>query len=188
MAAYFEHTAFTGFGKWMELQSSEELGHANRFFKYIVERGGKVTLEAIPEPKCDYKSPLEVFKASLGHEQKVSAAICAIYELAADGEGLCHAVLPQVVPRRAGRRGEERRRRSWPSWSWLATTAAAFIKLTSKPGGGPGRRRIELALRPRLPAPPAAALRPAAYALPDFRHRRGGALPAPEPRRPRPAG
>src|ERR1039458_10870440 len=25
MAAYFEHTAFTGFGKWMEVQSKEEL-------------------------------------------------------------------------------------------------------------------------------------------------------------------
>jgi ferritin len=84
MAAYFERTAFTGFGKWMEVQSKEELGHANRFFKYIVERGGKVTLEAIPEPKSDYKSPLDVFKASLGHEQKVSASICAIYELAAE--------------------------------------------------------------------------------------------------------
>jgi ferritin len=83
MAAYFESTAFTGFGKWMELQSREELGHANRFFKYIVERGGKVTLGAIPAPKCDYKSPLDAFKASLGHEQKVSASIYAIYELAA---------------------------------------------------------------------------------------------------------
>jgi ferritin len=83
MAAYFDRTPFTGFAKWMHVQSSEELGHANRFFKYIVERGGKVTLQAIPEPKGDYKSPLDVFKASLGHEQKVSASICAIYELAA---------------------------------------------------------------------------------------------------------
>jgi ferritin len=83
MAAYFERTAFSGFSKWMELQTKEEISHGNRFFKYIVERGGKVALQAIPEPKCDYKSPLEVFKASLGHEQKVSAAICAIYELAA---------------------------------------------------------------------------------------------------------
>ena len=83
MAAYFERTAFTGFGKWMQVQSREEIGHANRFFKYIVERGGKVTLKAIPEPKCDYKSPLDVFKCSLGHEQKVSASICAIYEMAA---------------------------------------------------------------------------------------------------------
>jgi ferritin len=84
MAAYFEHTAFTGFGKWMEVQSKEEIGHADRFFKYIVERGGRVTLQAIAEPKRDYKSPLDVFKTSLGHEQKVSAAICAIYELAGD--------------------------------------------------------------------------------------------------------
>ena len=83
MAAYFERTAFTGFGKWMQLQSKEEIGHANRFFKYIVERAGKVTLQAISEPKCDYKSPHDAFKASLGHEQRVSAAICAIYELAA---------------------------------------------------------------------------------------------------------
>jgi ferritin len=82
MAAYFERTAFTGFGKWMQLQSKEEIGHANRFFKYIVERAGKVTLQAISEPKCDYKSPHDAFKASLGHEQKVSASICAIYELA----------------------------------------------------------------------------------------------------------
>jgi ferritin len=82
MAAYFDRTPFSGFAKWMQVQSSEEIGHANRFFKYIVERGGKVTLRAIPEPKGDYKSPLEAFKASLGHEQKVSASICAIYELA----------------------------------------------------------------------------------------------------------
>ena len=82
MAAYFDRTPFTGFGKWMQVQSNEEIGHAGRFFKYIVERGGKVTLQAIPEPKCDYKSPLEAFKASLGHEQKVSASICAMYELA----------------------------------------------------------------------------------------------------------
>jgi ferritin len=82
MAAYFACTPFTGFAKWMDLQSNEELGHANKFFKYISERGGKVTLRAIPEPKCDYKSPLEAYRASLVHEQKVSAAICGIYELA----------------------------------------------------------------------------------------------------------
>lgn len=82
MAAYFDQTPFTGFARWMQLQSKEEIGHADRFFKYVVERGGKVTLKSIPEPKCEYKSPIEAFKVSLGHEQKVSAAICAIYELA----------------------------------------------------------------------------------------------------------
>ncbi len=82
MVAYFQSTPLTGFARWMQVQSGEEVGHAGRFFKYIVERGGKVTLGAITEPKCDYKSPLDAFKASLSHEQKVSASICAIYELA----------------------------------------------------------------------------------------------------------
>lgn len=83
MAAYFEQTPFEGFAKWMHVQSTEELDHANRFFKYMVERNGKVVLQALAAPKSDYKSALEAFKASLGHEQKVSAAICAIYDLAA---------------------------------------------------------------------------------------------------------
>jgi len=82
MAAYFEQTAFTGFAKWMRVQSDEELEHARKFFNYLVERNGRVVLKGLPEPKLDYKSPLESFQASLGHEQKVSAAICGLYELA----------------------------------------------------------------------------------------------------------
>jgi ferritin len=82
MAAYFQQTPFTGFAQWMDLQCKEELGHAHKFFNYIGERGGKVKLQAIAEPKSDYKSPLQVFETSLGHEQKVSASICGIYELA----------------------------------------------------------------------------------------------------------
>jgi ferritin len=82
MAAYFQQSAFTGFARWMELQSQEEMLHAGKFFKYIGERNGKVALQAIPEPKCDYKSALQAFQTSLGHEQKVSAAICGIYEVA----------------------------------------------------------------------------------------------------------
>jgi ferritin len=82
MAAYFQQTPFTGFAKWMDLQSGEELGHANKFFNYIGERNGKVKLQAIAEPKCEFKSPLQAFQTSLAHEQKVSGSICSIYELA----------------------------------------------------------------------------------------------------------
>ena len=82
MAAYFQQTPFTGFAKWMELQTREELQHAQKFFHYIGERNGQVSLRALAEPKGDYKSVLQVFQNSLAHEQKVSAAICAIYELA----------------------------------------------------------------------------------------------------------
>src|SRR5271157_1119908 len=81
MAAYFSQTPFTGFAGWMDLQTKEELCHAHKFFDYVVERGGKVSLKAIAEPKVEFKGPLEVFQAALGHEQRVSAAIAGLYEL-----------------------------------------------------------------------------------------------------------
>ena len=82
MAAYFEHTPFTGFARWMQVQTREEMTHAQKIFNYLSERGGKIKLQAIAEPKSEYKSVLEVFQASLGHEHKVSASICSLYELA----------------------------------------------------------------------------------------------------------
>ncbi|MGD0813615.1 MAG: ferritin [Verrucomicrobiota bacterium] len=83
MAAYFDHAAFTGFGLWMSLQSREELKHADKFFGYIVDRGGKVALQALPAPRCEYKSVLEAFQTSLIQEEEVSASINGIYETAA---------------------------------------------------------------------------------------------------------
>ncbi len=83
MAAYFEGTPFSGFAAWMHIQSNEEIGHAQKFFKYLSGRNAPVSLQGLAAPKSDYKSPLEAFRASLAHEQRVSAAIAGIYELAA---------------------------------------------------------------------------------------------------------
>jgi ferritin len=84
MAAYFEQTPYAGFAKWMEVQYSEELSHSRKFFQYISERNGKIKLQAVAEPKSEYQSTLEVFQASLAHEQKVSASIAALFELAGE--------------------------------------------------------------------------------------------------------
>lgn len=82
MAAYFESTPFNGFAAWMKKQSTEEIEHAAKIFEYVSERAGRISLGALPAPKSDYQSPLDTFRASLAHEQKVSASILAIYELA----------------------------------------------------------------------------------------------------------
>lgn len=82
IAAYFAPTPFSGFAKWMEVQTKEESEHAHKFFKYIIDRGGKVTLKALAEPKNSYASPLAAFQTSLAHEQHVSASISKLYELA----------------------------------------------------------------------------------------------------------
>ncbi|MBI3003786.1 MAG: ferritin [Ignavibacteriales bacterium] len=82
MSAYFQSTNLPGFANWMMIQSQEEYGHALKLYKHIIERGGKVELEAIAKPKMDYRSPLDVMKKVLEHEQKVTSLIHGLYELA----------------------------------------------------------------------------------------------------------
>ncbi len=83
MAAYFESLSLTGFAHWFRLQSEEEREHALRFFDYVNDRGGRVTLGAIDEPQNEFASPLDAFEHALAHEERVTAAIHAIYALAA---------------------------------------------------------------------------------------------------------
>ncbi len=51
MAAYFEGLNLPGFAKWMYGQAAEEREHGMKFFKHVVDRGGKVTLKAIAAPQ-----------------------------------------------------------------------------------------------------------------------------------------
>jgi ferritin len=86
MAAYFEEQNLTGMAHWMTMQHEEELLHARKFFQFMLDRDAGVHLGAIPEPGQDYGSPVQAFEAALAHEQKVSAAIHALYRMA-DAEG-----------------------------------------------------------------------------------------------------
>ena len=82
MEAYFEDEDLTGFANWMHVQAQEELLHADKFFNYINERGGRVKLDGIEGPKNDWDSPLEVFKEAYEHETKVTERINNLYDLA----------------------------------------------------------------------------------------------------------
>jgi ferritin len=82
MAAYFEATSLPGFASWMRAQAQEEVDHAMKFFDFVNERGGRVTLQAIEQPTVDFESPLAVFEATYEHEQKVTGLIHGLYELA----------------------------------------------------------------------------------------------------------
>jgi ferritin len=82
MAAWFEDQNLHGFANWMRMQTEEERAHAMRLFNYLIEAGGRVRLKAIDAPAVDFTSPLQVMKESLKHEQKVTASIRKLYELA----------------------------------------------------------------------------------------------------------
>ncbi len=82
MSAYFEDKNMGGFAHWMRLQAEEEYEHAMKFYEHLLDRGGRVMLAAIAAPATEWKTSLEVFKEVLAHEQKVTASINALYELA----------------------------------------------------------------------------------------------------------
>ena len=82
MAAYFEEKNLAGFAHWMRVQTDEERDHAMKFYNFILERGGKVTLKAVAAPKTEWVSNLEVFKEAADHEAEITASIHALYELA----------------------------------------------------------------------------------------------------------
>ncbi|RCK74115.1 MAG: Ferritin [Anaerolineae bacterium] len=82
MAAHFESKTLGGFANWLRIQAKEELGHAMKFYDFILERGGEVTLKAIDQPPASWKSNLEAFEQVLAHEQKVTKNIHDLYELA----------------------------------------------------------------------------------------------------------
>jgi ferritin len=82
MAAYFEDKNLTGFAHWMRVQAKEELGHAMKFFDFIVERRGRVLLEPVAAVPIEWASPLAVFENALAHEQKVTGLIHGLVNLA----------------------------------------------------------------------------------------------------------
>jgi ferritin len=75
MAAWFDAHSLPGMANWMKVQAQEETSHALIFYNYVNERGGMVDLGPIDKPEGEYGSPLDVFKATLAHEETVTASI-----------------------------------------------------------------------------------------------------------------
>jgi ferritin len=82
MSAWFQSKGLPGFANWMYIQYQEELTHANKFFNYVNERGGKVTIKAIEQMPTNWDGIIEVFEATLEHEQKVTSLIDNLVEVA----------------------------------------------------------------------------------------------------------
>lgn len=75
MASHFESESLKGMANWMRIQASEERIHAMKFFEFILDRNGKVTLTQIDAPPTSWKSPLAVFEDAYNHELKVTGLI-----------------------------------------------------------------------------------------------------------------
>lgn len=82
MAGYCAAENMNGMAHFFIKQAYEEFGHAMKFFGYINDIDGRVTTQAMPEPRNEFNSFLECFSAALEHEKKVTGRIYSILELA----------------------------------------------------------------------------------------------------------
>lgn len=98
MAAYFDNAGFEGMGRWMRAQVQEELTHAMRFYKHIIERGGQVKLQSLNILAQNWESPLKAFEAAYEHERFITSKINELVKLAqAEGDYASNSLLQWFV-------------------------------------------------------------------------------------------
>ena len=78
MAAYTDDLDLEGFTTWMDQQVTEEINHAEGMKNFLQSVGYKPVYKAIPEPRSEYESVLDVMKSALDHEKEVTRRITHI--------------------------------------------------------------------------------------------------------------
>jgi len=71
-----------GFAAFFEKQSSEERAHAEKFIQHLLDRSQVPQLAAVPQPKHDFRSLLDVAQQAEVMEQSNTRGINAVYEAA----------------------------------------------------------------------------------------------------------
>lgn len=84
MAAYCESVDLTGFSNFFKVQSQEELFHAMKFYNYIFQKNGVVTLEQIEKPNGNYENITNVFEMGYDHEKTVTSRLYKIADIATE--------------------------------------------------------------------------------------------------------
>ncbi len=82
MANHADFIGLKGFAHWFHVQVEEELAHAQKTQRYILDQGEKVILDTIEKPKTEFKSPPDLFETTLKHEKNVTSRINKLVSLA----------------------------------------------------------------------------------------------------------
>jgi ferritin len=86
LAIEMELQDLPGMAAWLRAQADEEIVHANKFIQHVSDRDNHPRIGALGAPQVDAETVLDVFRAALAHEQKVSESIRGLYRLA-EAEG-----------------------------------------------------------------------------------------------------
>lgn len=91
MAAYCSDKNMNGFAHFMIEQAKEEYQHSMKFYDFIYDMDGRVMTQAMPQPKNEYASFLEVFEDALSHEKLVTTEINKLLDMATEEK--CYATI-----------------------------------------------------------------------------------------------
>ncbi|MCB0727116.1 MAG: ferritin [Ignavibacteriae bacterium] len=82
MSAYLESIEMEGFANYFNVQAQEEHFHAMKMFNFVHDKGGRVILKSLKEPKANYSSVVDVIEESLKHEKYVTKSINELMDTA----------------------------------------------------------------------------------------------------------
>lgn len=81
-AAWADNSGFSGIANFLFRHASEERNHMMKVFEYILKRGAKVTVTAIPTPTSDPISVYNCFEKVFEHEVDNTKSIYKLVKMA----------------------------------------------------------------------------------------------------------
>lgn len=82
MSAHCADKNLNGFAHWMQLQHDEEMAHAMKIYRHILDNDAQVELLAIDKPPKTFPGPTGLFKQVLEHEKMITGLIHKLYAMA----------------------------------------------------------------------------------------------------------
>jgi len=81
VSAKFRLKGLHGFAHWARVQANLEREHAMKFYNFICDRGGTVTLTQVAQPDVRWETPQEAFEIAYLHEIKATAQIYRLVDM-----------------------------------------------------------------------------------------------------------
>lgn len=82
-----------GFGRYFVKQAGEERLHAERILKHLTDRGAVANVIAVPAPKQDFRTLLEIAQQAQAQERANTQGVQAVYEAALGAKDYAAQVL-----------------------------------------------------------------------------------------------
>jgi len=82
LSAQSEAMNLKGTAAWFMAKHSEELVHAHKMYRYLIDQDAEVNFKEIPAPEAIDRAVMAMFEATLAHERKVTGYINDLVDLA----------------------------------------------------------------------------------------------------------